>query len=199
MSSASAARATRDWSGPAPDGWENRDWRNVPGPFCTAGTDNRFTGRQCAPEHVAYEDEHCTEFVYRQPVEVAGVHELTCTGECDPFGAYGGDGDRHWTRELVRDSYLAHLDHGLGEYLRDYMFWLSEGRPAARPHLVSACRSSTCSYRSAGRTEPGIPTRLKPWAGNRQPGRIKHPDSTYQIHANRTHSIQMSNPLTTER
>ncbi|WP_411110546.1 ferredoxin [Streptomyces sp. c-19] len=156
-----------DWSGPAPDGWENRDWRNVPGPFYTAGTDNCFTGRQCAPEHVAYEDEYCTEFVYRQPVEVAGVHELTCAGECDPFGAYGGDGDRHWTPELVRDwwserrrarewairvgwgewatsereqfrdaaggarAYLAHLDHGLGEYLRDYMFWLFEGRPAA--------------------------------------------------------------------
>ncbi|MFJ4321453.1 ferredoxin [Streptomyces lavendulae] len=156
-----------DWSGPAPDGWENRDWRNVPGPFYTVGTDNCFTGRQCAPEHVAYEDEYRTEFVYRQPVEVAGVHELTCAGECDPFGAYGGDGDRHWTPELVRDwwserrrarewavrvgwgewatsereqfrdaaagarAYLAHLDHGLAEYLRNYMFWLSEGRPAA--------------------------------------------------------------------
>ncbi|MFD4907305.1 ferredoxin [Kitasatospora purpeofusca] len=156
-----------DWSGPAPDGWANRDWRNVPGPFYTTGTDNCFTGRRCAPEHVAYEDEYCTEFVYRQPVEVAGVHELTCAGECDPFGAYGGDGDRHWTPDLVRDwwgergrarewalrvgrgewatsereqfrdvaagarAYLAHLDHGLGEYLRDYVFWLSEGRPAA--------------------------------------------------------------------
>ncbi|MCX4683452.1 hypothetical protein OG401_03880 [Kitasatospora purpeofusca] len=86
-----------DWSGPAPDGWTNRDWRNVPGPFYTAGTDNCFTGRRCAPEHVAYEDEYCTEFVYRQQ------------------------------------------------------------------------------------------------------GRIEHPDSTYQIRSNRTHSIQMSDVLTTER
>ncbi|MEY2228421.1 hypothetical protein [Streptomyces sp. BF23-19] len=40
-------------------------------------------------------------------------------------------------REGFRDAaegartYLAHLDHGLHGYLRDYMFWLAEGRPAA--------------------------------------------------------------------
>lgn len=92
----------RDWSGPAPDGWQRRDWRIVPGPFCTAGADNCLTGRQCAPQHVAYEDEHRTEFVHRRPARTSGVHELTCAAECDPFGGYGGDGDRHWTPELVR-------------------------------------------------------------------------------------------------
>ncbi|MER6443780.1 ferredoxin [Streptomyces venezuelae] len=156
-----------DWSGPAPDGWADRDWRNVPGPFYTANTDTCLTGRQCAPRQVAYEDECCSEFVYRQPVRAVEVHELTCAAECDPLGAYGGDGDAHWTPELVQGwwrergrvrewalrvgygewatsehesrreaaagarAYLAHLDRGLGPYLRDYVFWLAEGRPAA--------------------------------------------------------------------
>ncbi|WP_051782165.1 MULTISPECIES: hypothetical protein [unclassified Streptomyces] len=155
-----------DWSEPAPDGWAGRDWRNVPGPFYTANTDTCLTGRQCAPHHVTYEDEYCSEFVYRQPVRAGEVHELICAAECDPFGAYGGDGDSHWTPELVkawwqerdrarewaarvgygdwatsqrdawRDTaagaraYLAHLDQGLGPYLRNYTFWLTEGRPA---------------------------------------------------------------------
>ncbi|MFI8260362.1 MULTISPECIES: hypothetical protein [unclassified Streptomyces] len=96
-------RVSRDWSGPAPDGWERRDWRNVPGPFYAANTDNCLTGRQCAPGHVGYEDEYCSEFVYRQPRTPAGVHALTCAAECEPFAAYGGDGDAHWTPELVRD------------------------------------------------------------------------------------------------
>lgn len=32
-------RVSRDWSGPAPDGWEQRDRRGVPGPFYAASTD----------------------------------------------------------------------------------------------------------------------------------------------------------------
>ncbi|WP_329386509.1 hypothetical protein OG625_28030 [Streptomyces sp. NBC_01351] len=158
-------RVGSDWSRPAPDGWEQRDWRNVPGPFYTANTDNCLTGRQCAPDHVMYEDEYCSEFVYRQPRTAAEVHALTCAADCEPFRAYGGDGDAHWTPELVRDwwrdrvrvrewavtldrkwsvsereyereaasgarDYVAHIDHGLADYLRGYAFWLAEGRPA---------------------------------------------------------------------
>ncbi|MEU8679334.1 ferredoxin [Streptomyces sp. NPDC048560] len=156
-----------DWSEPAPDGgWEGRDWRNVPGPFYTANTDNCCTGRQYAPRLVTYEDEELREFVFRQPVGAVEVQELVCAAECDPFAGYGGDGDLHWTPELVRDwwrerggvqewarrmgrsewmlsdrehlrdaavgarAYFTHLSQGLEAYLRDYMFWLAEGRPA---------------------------------------------------------------------
>lgn len=96
-------RVSRDWSAPAPDGWEQRDWRSVPGPFYAANSDNCLTGRQCAPDHVMYDDGYGSEFVYRQPRTPAEVHALTCAAECEPFGAYGGDGDAHWTPELVRE------------------------------------------------------------------------------------------------
>lgn len=163
----SGALVEHDWSRPAYDGWDQRDWRNVPGPFYAANTDNCLTGRQCAPDHVMYEDEYCGEFVYRQPPTPSGLYELICAADCEPFGGYGGDGDLHWTPELVRDwwrdrgrvrewamgvgwgpwvtserelfrdtaagarGYVTHIDHGLGDYLRGYLFWLQERRPAA--------------------------------------------------------------------
>ncbi|MFF3725533.1 ferredoxin [Streptomyces erythrochromogenes] len=155
---------SRDWSGPAPDGWEARDWRSVPGPFYAVNTDNCLTGRQCAPDHVMYEDRYGTEFVYRQPRTPEEVHALVCAAECEPLLGYGGDGDSHWTPDLVRywwgergrvrewaaaldrnwsvsdredrreaaggaRAYVAHIDDGLAEYLRGYLFWLAERRP----------------------------------------------------------------------
>lgn len=98
----SGALVTDDWSLPAPDGWEQRDWRSVPGPFYAANTDNCLTGRECAPDHVMYDDRGC-EFVYRQPTTPAQVHALICAADCEPFKGYGGDGDDHWSPSAVRD------------------------------------------------------------------------------------------------
>ncbi|MCX4777871.1 ferredoxin [Streptomyces sp. NBC_01264] len=97
------ALVDRDWSLPAPDGWEQRDWRSVPGPLYAANTDTCLTGRQCAPDLVMYEDEYGSEFLYRQPRTQEEVHRFICAADCEPFGGYGGDGDLHWTPELVRD------------------------------------------------------------------------------------------------
>jgi hypothetical protein len=83
--------------------WENRDWRNVPGPFYGARTDSCWTGRQVAPGHVVYEDESGGEVVYRQPRNADEVHVVLAAARSDPFRAYAADGDEHWTPELVRD------------------------------------------------------------------------------------------------
>ncbi|MET8751604.1 ferredoxin [Streptomyces sp. NPDC004667] len=93
----------RDWSLPAPDGWEQRDWRSVPGPLYAANTDTCLTGRQCAPDLVMYEDRYGSEFLYRQPRDTAEAHAFICAADCEPFQGYGGDGDLRWTPELVRD------------------------------------------------------------------------------------------------
>jgi hypothetical protein len=37
--------------------WEERNWRNVPGPFYGAMTDNCWIGRLHAPRHVLYGDD----------------------------------------------------------------------------------------------------------------------------------------------
>ncbi|MFI9504143.1 ferredoxin [Nocardia sp. NPDC052566] len=82
--------------------WADKDWRNVPGPFYGAGTDNCGTGRLNAPGHVIYED--CfAEVVYRQPRTPHEVHLLLSAAYSDPFCHYACDGDDHWTLSLVRD------------------------------------------------------------------------------------------------
>ncbi|MFJ9340933.1 ferredoxin [Streptomyces sp. NPDC101733] len=97
-----------DWSGPAGNdpayhAWADRDPRSVPGPFYASGSDTCWTGRVCAPAHVLYDDGSGQEFVYRQPRTPREVYDLVRAAECEIFGAYGGDGDAHWTPELVRD------------------------------------------------------------------------------------------------
>jgi hypothetical protein len=49
--------------------WDERNWRNVPGPFYGALTDNCWVGRLHAPRHVLYGDDsdYESEFLYRQP------------------------------------------------------------------------------------------------------------------------------------
>jgi hypothetical protein len=83
--------------------WEERNWRNVPGPFYGADTDNCFTGRQFAPRHVLYDDEHYQEFVYRQPASPAQVHDLLNAACSEVFCSYGCDGDEYWTPAAVRE------------------------------------------------------------------------------------------------
>lgn len=96
--------------------WEGRLWMNVPGPFYGAGTDNCGTGRLVAPDHVLYEAEYFSEYVYRQPRDVAGLRQLVDAATEDPFGEYACDGDDHWTPATVRDWWR---DRGrVLEYLR---------------------------------------------------------------------------------
>ncbi|MFF3013856.1 hypothetical protein [Streptomyces sp. NPDC057939] len=90
------------WS-PSPDRWENRDWRNVPGPFYGAGTDNCWMGREIAPANVLYEDEWGAEFVYRQPRNRSETLAVLGAAAQDPYGGYACDGDDHWTPEQVRE------------------------------------------------------------------------------------------------
>jgi hypothetical protein len=86
--------------------WAERDWRNVPGPFYGALTDSCWTGRDIAPAHVVYEDEHGSEIVYRQPRNASEVQlELTAAWN-DPFGGYAADGDEHWTLRLLQEWWV---------------------------------------------------------------------------------------------
>ena len=87
--------------------WEQRNWRNVPGPFYGAETDSMALGRLDAPRHIAYDDGlgggFGFEFIYRQPVdeqETADVIHGCCQ---DLYRGYNWDGDDHWTVEAVRD------------------------------------------------------------------------------------------------
>ncbi|MGW6919606.1 ferredoxin [Kitasatospora sp. NPDC054939] len=150
--------------------WEERNWRNVPGPFYGADTDSMQMGRHDAPFHLAYDDDHGPlsgrEFVYRQPADPAQTEDLL-NGCVFGHGGFAMDGDDHWSVPAVREwwqergrvrewavtaearwsrvdgtyrghyrdaaqglrDYIAHLDHGLEEYLRGYLFWLDERRP----------------------------------------------------------------------
>ena len=87
--------------------WEQRNWRNVPGPFYAGETDSMAVGRLDAPRHVCYDDDlggGCgTEFIYRQPVD---EHETAAVlGACrmELYAGYNRDGDDHWTVASVRD------------------------------------------------------------------------------------------------
>ncbi|MGW1117850.1 hypothetical protein ACWD5B_12185 [Streptomyces tanashiensis] len=48
--------------------WEQRNWRNVPGPFYAGETDSMAMGRLDAPGHIAYDDDlgggYGSEFIY---------------------------------------------------------------------------------------------------------------------------------------
>ncbi|SDX20369.1 hypothetical protein SAMN05421504_102650 [Amycolatopsis xylanica] len=83
--------------------WEERNWRNVPGPLYGADTDTCWCGRLQAPESVCYDDEYGQEFVYRQPRSRAETYRLLQAAWADPFSGYAMDGDEHWTPESVRE------------------------------------------------------------------------------------------------
>ncbi|MEU8776620.1 ferredoxin [Streptomyces sp. NPDC048606] len=123
--------------------WENRDWRNVPGPFYGAETDTCMMGREIAPLNILYGDE-MDEFVFRQPRNPLEVHKVLFAALNDPYGAYASDGDQYWTVAGVRDWWrsrervrewihsascgLAHrknpTDHDLVSGLRDYLEYI---------------------------------------------------------------------------
>ncbi|MCX5405054.1 ferredoxin [Streptomyces sp. NBC_00335] len=87
--------------------WEERNWRNVPGPFYAGETDSLAIGRLDAPHHISYDDDHGGgfggEFVFRQPVDEGEVFDMLCGASLELCQGYNWDGDDHWTVEAVRD------------------------------------------------------------------------------------------------
>jgi hypothetical protein len=84
--------------------WSERNWRNVPGPFYGAMTDNCWVGRLHAPRHVLYGDdiEYEQEFLYRQPRNLQDLRDVLMAMQDDPWGGWACDGDTFWTPDLVR-------------------------------------------------------------------------------------------------
>lgn len=86
--------------------WEERNWRNVPGPFYAGETDSMALGRLDAPDHICYDDDHGGGFggvfVFRQPTDEAQVFDLLCGASLDLCEGYNWDGDEHWTTGAVR-------------------------------------------------------------------------------------------------
>jgi hypothetical protein len=84
--------------------WEERNWRNVPGPFYGAMTDNCWVGRLHAPRHVLYGDDinYEQEFLYRQPCNIQELRNVIAAAQEDPWAGWACDGDARWTRSLVR-------------------------------------------------------------------------------------------------
>ncbi|MGI5238702.1 hypothetical protein [Dactylosporangium fulvum] len=84
--------------------WSERNWRNVPGPFYGAETDNCWVGRLHAPRHVLYGDDidYEQEFLYRQPRSIEELRAVIFAAREDPWAGWACDGDAHWTPALVR-------------------------------------------------------------------------------------------------
>ena len=104
------ASQPQDGLSPSPDAtfqgkWKERNWRNVPGPFYGAMTDNCWVGRLHAPRHVLYGDDidYEQEFLYRQPRTVEELRAVIVAAQEDPWAGWACDGDIHWTPSLVRE------------------------------------------------------------------------------------------------
>ncbi|WP_331766778.1 ferredoxin [Embleya sp. NBC_00896] len=125
------------------------------------------SGPESAPRHVLSGD-GTTEFVYRQPRTPHEVYTLVGTAGYEPLAGYAWDGDEHWTPAAVREwwagrarvrawirgelaapttsvnarsslrEFAGHLDEGLEDYLRGYVFWLIAGREPGRGEALPA-------------------------------------------------------------
>jgi hypothetical protein len=129
--------------------WEERNWRNVPGPFYGAMTDNCWVGRQSAPRHILYGDdiEYEQEFLYRQPHTVTELRDVLAGMRDDPWAGWACDGDSYWTPDLVRVWW--HDRGRLREWiLRKQQEWGSEGLPTDED--VGAGLTDYLSYLDAG-------------------------------------------------
>jgi hypothetical protein len=89
--------------------WDERNWRNVPGPLYGAQTDNCWVGRIHAPRHILYgselngsDVEYEQEFLYRQPRTPAELGDVLDGMSLDPCAGWAYDGDTNWTPDLVR-------------------------------------------------------------------------------------------------
>lgn len=83
-------------------GWQERNWRNVPGPIYGAVTDNCWVARTEAPHHALYGGEDYREYCFRQPRDEEETLALLRGAAQDPYDGWGVDGDEYWTPELVR-------------------------------------------------------------------------------------------------
>lgn len=81
--------------------WEDRNWRNLPGPFYGGATDTCGSGPIVAPGNVCLDpDGH--EFVLIQPRSQNELLAVVNAASHDPFAGYGADGNLRWNAELVR-------------------------------------------------------------------------------------------------
>lgn len=121
--------------------WEDRMWLNVPGPIYGAQTDNCGTGRLHAPALALYEDEYLTEYVYRQPRNLAELGQLALAAAQGPYGAYACDGDEHWSPSSVRAWWR---DRGriVGHLRRHHHVWQERDERFGQG-LVGAVRDHT--------------------------------------------------------
>ncbi|WP_197686346.1 hypothetical protein [Actinoplanes derwentensis] len=85
--------------------WQERNWRNAPGTFYGAMTDNCWVGRLHAPRHVLYGDDidYEQEFLYRQPRSIEELRAVVVAVQEDPWAGWACDGDKRWTSSLVRE------------------------------------------------------------------------------------------------
>jgi hypothetical protein len=113
--------------------WEERNWRNVPGPFYGAMTDNCWVGRLDAPRHILYGDdiEYEQEFLYRQPRTIVELRDVLAGMEQDPWAGWACDGDSRWTPTLVREWWRdrERLRHWI---LAKHRVWSESLRPEER-------------------------------------------------------------------
>jgi hypothetical protein len=94
--------------------WEDRNWRNAPGPFYGAETDTCGCGVPAAPANVLCDDLG-QEFVWRQPQDIWELQAVLEAASHDPFDGYAMDGDDHWTPSEVRQWWAER--HKLGSWI----------------------------------------------------------------------------------
>ncbi|MGW9211996.1 hypothetical protein ACWGR4_34125 [Embleya sp. NPDC055664] len=140
--------------------WADRSWLSVPGPFFIGAGGVGPDARMAAAHFLA--DDGGLSFVHRQPRTPREVCDFLGVAAIGPAGGCGWDGDEYWTPAAVRAwwadrdrvrawidarladpdpayhdpatlrAFAAHLDHGLEDYLRGYLFWLITGRQPTR-------------------------------------------------------------------
>jgi hypothetical protein len=104
--------------------WDDRNWRNVPGPFYAAETDTCLCGVPAAPANVLYDDSG-QEFVWRQPHDTGELQAVLEAASHDPFDGYAMDGDDHWTPGVVRQWWAERhkLDSWIDAQLQNPAQW----------------------------------------------------------------------------
>lgn len=101
-----------------PSDWDCRTPYTVPGLVWTVGSDTCMTGRLSAPDNIAY-DPLGREFVYRQPLNEAGLAAIMSADSEEVFACYRFDGLERWTRQSLdawldrRDVIVGWLEHCL--------------------------------------------------------------------------------------